>query len=372
MFKYVKKLSYPHTMIGPFYTAVRDFIQSRVYAFQTNMIATYDKSIQSIQQRKDEGIKRETHGSLYPAIVMTPTIVNVDKAGDLHWRYSNWFPTSATPIIPVVRFLDNTCFYFVTRRLAGSIDFKIYSDSYMELQDIQVIMTDAFNGFNKYIGIDAFHQMLILEDSLRCITENGEQILDWEGLHPGWFKKYVTSINKNKLYLPVKNVPCLKLASLADSSNFMGGSNLPNFSMTGTIEYELEVPNHFVLMSYGPIKEIDLKLEVSFIKGQYGEPFKDRVMFTDHKVTDADDKIDVIYAKNHFVENIELEQFKKLEYPHSAVLSWTPDVTVSKYLLKINDVEIDSSKYSFSEQTLVINEGPEIKEGKLSIVLYEY
>jgi hypothetical protein len=83
---------------------------------------------------------------------------------------------------------------------------------------------------------------------------------------------YFPGINKDKFYLPMHTVPFITLQSASDSSAFLGGDGLPDYSLQGTISFELEVPALLVLETAMRIIAVDATIGTTYAPDIIGMP----------------------------------------------------------------------------------------------------
>jgi hypothetical protein len=264
MEKYVGKIPFTHTAFGPFVNAVKHYINDFVYPFNYTVIGTLDKSIQMIHQRKsDPEIQRK--GLFSPILSLTTVISEMVPETDNIMRYINGHPFAAPYFYNPFIWKDDNELYIVTKRVYGRIDFKVFADSYMEAQDIYMNLTDGFRGINKWIYLQDIKTAVLLSDEVLTYTVDGTNpVFNWGDTIRD--TGMIRSIDHEKYYLPLKSKPCIRMESLADSSAFFGGQGLPEFTLSGSFGFEMELPSFYVLETDTQIKGIVVNIKPTTLK----------------------------------------------------------------------------------------------------------
>ncbi len=165
MGQFVKRIPFPHSSIGPFISCIKDYFNEWVYDFKFTVVGTYQKSIQLIEQKKNE-MMVEKMGALTPILSFTPQLVEPVIPVDLNWKYSNLHPYQVKwnqrPLIKS----GSTYFYVITRRMMGNIDMRIFCDSPMEMHDVYLSVLDAFRGLNKVSILPRIKQYLVVANEI--------------------------------------------------------------------------------------------------------------------------------------------------------------------------------------------------------------
>lgn len=273
-YKVARRITYPHTAIGPFFTALKQYLNKEVYNFQTNIIGTFDKAIQVIEQRRNEqaldplnedaAYATERYMAEEPILIITPTLKDPLPETDLPMKYLNWAPYQSVWFKTPILFPNSAMFNIVTRRIVGSCDIKVFSESTMEAHDIMMGFHDAFRGLNKWIPLTQFNQLLILNNNIRAMTEDGELVFNWE--ESTLSELLIPSINSTEYCLYTPTSPAVMLESITDASNFYGGTTMPSYALTGSIKFELEVPSMYVVETHAPITSIDLEIKTDYVE----------------------------------------------------------------------------------------------------------
>lgn len=235
---------YPSTAISTFLGEVKNLLQTKVYnKFKHVFIGSFNKAVMYLEQLKtDPNIVSE--GGMYnkkPMLVFTPTLEQPVEATDWLWNYTTMHPYMAYWNRPPIMFEDGTLLALTTRRMQGNIDLRILVDSYPEEHDIQLAFLNYFRGLNKIVPMNMITLKFILSDKIKMLTdENEEIVLDLK--HSNISHKLIKTTGKNEYVIPIAATPTLRLTSLSDSSNFYGGNDLAEYALSGSLQYELEIP----------------------------------------------------------------------------------------------------------------------------------
>jgi hypothetical protein len=257
-----KRIPYVHTAIGPFINAIKDYFTEWVYDdFQFAMVGSMDKAIQLIHQNKDDP-DMLLQGPHYPMIVLTPTITEQVKTMDLPHKYTTYHPYQSKWFQRPFVFQNGSALDIVSRRMTGTVEFKIFAESLMEIHDIQMGIIDAFRGLNKWMPIQHIKQFLVLEADIRLLTDEGLVFLDWS--ETDMSEDLIRSINANKYYMPVGTTPWVNLQNLSDASSFYGGTGFPEYALVGSLDFELELPVLYNIYTDLDITSIETQIGVSF------------------------------------------------------------------------------------------------------------
>lgn len=258
----VKQIPFPHESFGPFISCIKDYFNTWVYPFKYTVTGVYEKAIQVIEQKKTSG-DWEKQGTLSPLLVFTPQLTEPVQAVNLHWKYSNLHPYQVRwNQKPFLEYHGNL-FNIITRRMTGMIDFKVFCDSMMEMHDIYLAIIDGFRGLNKISILPRISQYLVVSDDIKLYVDEKEYIaIDWTESNIAL--KFFPGINKDKWYLPLNTKPQITLQSISDSSSFYGGDGLPDFSLQGTLGFEIELPVMMTVETHARIMHIDAEISTTY------------------------------------------------------------------------------------------------------------
>lgn len=235
---------YPSTAISTFLGEVKNLIQTKVYnKFKHVFIGSFNKAVMYLEQLKtDPTIVSE--GGMYtkkPMLVFTPTLEQPVEATDFLWNYTTMHPYMAYWNRPPIMFEDGTLLALTTRRMQGNIDLRILVDSYPEEHDIQLAFLNFFRGLNHTVPMNMITLKFILSDKIKMMTDDNQEIvLDLK--HSNISHKLIKTTGRHEYVIPIAATPALKLTSLSDSSNFYGGNDLAEYALSGSLQYELEIP----------------------------------------------------------------------------------------------------------------------------------
>jgi len=292
MGRIVQRIPFPHQSFGPFISCLKDYFNDVVHPFEYIVVGTYQKAIQLIEQHKNIDTLTK-HGTSAPVLVFTPQLTEPVTPLDFDWKYSNLSPFMAKyNQKPIFEYEDNI-FSIVTRRMSGTVDFKIFTASMMEMHDIYLDVLDAFRGLNRITIMSLVKQYLVISDTIRLYEDDHERLaINWEDTTMKDI--YFPGINKDKFYIPMKTIPFMTLQSVSDSSAFFGGDGLPEYSLQGSLTYELEVPVLIVLETQIALNGIDVDIGTTYAPDVTDEANHPGLEDSDHNPIIPGDDGDVI------------------------------------------------------------------------------
>lgn len=266
----VQRIPFPHQSIGPFISCLKNYFYEKVHPFNYVVTGTYQKAIQLIEQKKNQP-EITKMGNLSPILVFTPQLTEPVSNLDFDWKYSNLSPYLVRLNQQPIFEHNGNMLSVITRRMAGIVDFKVFCDSMMEMHDIYFNILDAFRGLNRITLINFVRQYLVVPSEITLFTDEHNTIaINWEDTTLN--NIYFPGINKDKFYLPMHTVPFITLQSASDSSAFLGGDGLPDYSLQGTISFELEVPALLVLETAMRIIAVDATIGTTYAPDIIGMP----------------------------------------------------------------------------------------------------
>ena len=258
------RLQYPHIALGSFARAFRDYIYYQVYrGFQGIIFGSYNRAIQSYLQRmKIDNTGDNLVDIGLPLFNYTFQIDNPDDKLDLPWRNTTYFPGAARVLYPSFYIDDDFELKVVYRRLKGTINMNIYCSSEAEQLDIQMLMYDGFRGLNTFSSAQ-IRAMTVLPDSLLFIDNHGRRIT--KALTSNKISKaFIPSINSTQYYIYNNITAILNLNSLSNSNNYYGGTGLPDYTLTGTVNFELDIPSYVMCLARTNYSGIEINLYTEY------------------------------------------------------------------------------------------------------------
>ena len=261
------KLPYPHIAIGSFARAFRDYIHYAVYSeFSALLFGSYNKSIQAHLQRKrfsdnDNGITGIPDIKL-PLFSYTMQIEGVDEKYDMPWRSTTYFPALSRVVYPSFYACEDFELKVIYRRLKGSISANIYCSSEAELLDIQLAFIDGFRGQNVYNQID-ITAMTILPKELFFIDIHGRRIS--KALTSNYItKSFIPAVNGTQYYIANNISALVNMQSITQASNYYGGSSLPEYTLNGSFNFEIEIPQYILALAKQEYDGIEIGMDVMY------------------------------------------------------------------------------------------------------------
>lgn len=260
------RIPYPHIALGSFAKSFRDYIHYSVYdGFQGIIFGAYNKSIQAYLQRKRYSDDNGNDGPVdfgLPIFSYTMQIDGTDEKLDLPWRSSTFFPGMARAVYPSFYEDDDFELKIVYRRLKGSITANIYCSSEAELLDIEMAFFDGFRGLNVFNQTN-ISAMTILPDNILFNDVNGNRIsriLKSDNIT----KSFIPAINNTKYYIPNNISAIINMSSLSHQSSYYGASALPEYNLSGTFNFEIEIPQYILCMAKPDFIGIEIGIDIAY------------------------------------------------------------------------------------------------------------
>ena len=260
------KLQYPHIALGSFARAFRDFIYYQVYqGFQGIIFGSYNRAIQSyIQRMKIDNTGDGLVDIGLPLFNYTIQIDNPDEKLDLPWRNTTYFPGVSRALFPSFYIDEDFELKVIYRRITGTINMNIYCSSEAEQLDIQMYMYDAFRGLNTYSSAQ-IRSMTVLPNNLLFIDLYGKRIS--KALTSNKIAKaFIPSINSTQYYIYNNISAILNMNSLSVNNNYYGGTGIPDFNLSGSLKFELDVPSYVLCLAKSKFVGIEINM---FAEYQY-------------------------------------------------------------------------------------------------------
>lgn len=262
--QYVARVGFPHTAMSSFYKSLTSYFKEYVYPFSNVVFASFHKAIKYISDlnNQEENI---TMGMLVPFITLSSTLGEPVKETAFLWKYGNLHPYQVNWFQDGIVFQDGHLVNVITNRFSGTVEFNVFAESQMEIQDIMLNIHDSFRGFNKWTPMLHMESFFVMDKNIILKTINGNEIFDWNST--SLKKDFIPGINSEKYYYPTYSNPQVMLNSMSDSSSFYGGSGLPEYSLNGSLTFEIEIPTLITLSTFIDVKSVSAGIGVeSFVK----------------------------------------------------------------------------------------------------------
>lgn len=256
------QVPYPSKAIGDFLGEVGTLLQTKVYnKFKHVIIGSFNKAVLYLEQLNNDPNVTSEHGMYkdLPMMIYTPNLEEPVPQTDFLWNYPETHPYMASWNRPPIKFVDGSMLTMTTRRMQGNIDIRIFVDSQPEEHDIQMSFLNFFRGLNTVVPLNNITLEFCLSDKIKMLTDkNDEIVLDL--LDSNISHKLVKATNQYEYMIPISAVPLLRLTSLSDASTFYGGTDFAEFALSGSLQYELEIPSVLTLQADVDIRHIEFNI----------------------------------------------------------------------------------------------------------------
>jgi len=256
-----------HNVFGHFYKDTLNWLSTIYPRFQYKVLGTYEKSVEYIDKMCQFG--RETDKPLFPALILNPTgdfmPADAIAGGRQLWRYPFLSPAFIKRVYDPIYQDQNIIVTPGFMRIKGDMEFIMLFSSFYEYCDVRMFLFNTFGGLDRIIYPLFYNSFIILPQEFLDYEYYNEYTglkykIDWTTA--SGYQYLVKTIAQDKLVVPLRIKPQYSLVSLSDASTRYGGSdNLPEWKLTGTMNFEIELPNYMVLESDYLSEKISLNIE---------------------------------------------------------------------------------------------------------------
>lgn len=256
------RIKYPHIALGSFARAFRDYIHYGVYdKFNGIVFGNYNKAIQNYLQAARANESGVIDIAL-PIFSYTFQIDGIDEKTDMPWRSTTFLPGISRGIYDSFYKDKDFELKVIYRRLKGTINSNIYCSSEAELLDIQMAFFDGFRGLNVF-NKTAIRAMTILPKEIVFTDYMGRTI--GRSLTGNMITKaFVPSVNSDQYYIYNDINAIINMGSISQSSNYYGGSSLPDYNLTASFNFEIDIPQYIMCLALEDYVSIDINIDVSY------------------------------------------------------------------------------------------------------------
>ena len=261
------KTEYPHTIFGGIINSFAEYLKDNVFQrANTVTISTYSKTIQRFKNRKLGG---EGFSPKFPFLVIDPMydFQPEQYAGKfLHQFFNKRLKFGAKLYEPVLYSDDHFELHPMLNRYKGSIEATLWCGSVSELMDMRMDVFQRFNGVGRVIYPKYVECLAVLPDALQTTyvtdPETGERVYMDLDSDPFIEEIMIKSIGKPKYTIPFGLKPWFILNDVSDGSDkYGGGDSIADHRMTVSIDWECNIPTHFILIKKS-LPEPLLKIEL--------------------------------------------------------------------------------------------------------------
>lgn len=254
-----------HNVLADFYKDMLDYFADYLYPRfgAWRVVGTYTKAIEYLL--KQIQYDREIDMPMIPAIILNPSgdFVMDETYGMMMWRYPNLMPGFMTRIFEPIYQDENVKINVGFSRLKGEVEFLTLYDSYYEYADTRIFLNLIFGGLNRYIYPRYFNSFIILPSEIYDYEyKNPVTGQDYTIHIPHTYNKLVKTTNKDEVVYPCTILPRFKMTNMSDASTKFGGiDRLPDWRLTFSVEYEIEIPTFLVLQTDYLVEKINLDIK---------------------------------------------------------------------------------------------------------------
>ncbi len=329
-----------HNVFVSFFEDMMEYMKYLYPRFQYTVFGTYDKAVEYLNKRAQ--YCRETDKPFLPALVLNPSgdfdIADGIAGGRQLWRFPNLAWGFGRHLFDPIYQDKNIQVWVSFIRIKGEIEFLALLNSFYEYTDVRMLLLNIFGGRDRIIEPNFFTSFIILPEELVNYTYTNEYTgltygIDWFGA--GARIELVKTTGKNEVVVPCRISPQISLVSLGDASTRYGGTDkLADWRMSGTINYEVELPNFIVLEGDYLVEHVDVEL-------RYGSAFS---AYTTYDVPVNRQRVEYTLNWPGLEEttdsriDLTLDSTSLCEVTHTADL-----VFKTRYFHNVTEAEVDST-----------------------------
>jgi hypothetical protein len=241
-----------HNVFGNFVKDTMDYFADYLYPrFQWQVVGTYDKAVE--YYNKHVLYNRETDQPQLPGLILDPSgDFGLDETyGKMFYRFPNLAPGQAKYVYNPIYQDQHVLMTVAFNRFIGELNFIGLMSSFYEYYDMRVFLNLIFGGQDRIIHPRWFTSFIIIPPEIQNYRyQNDATGLTYRLNIENSYDKLVRTTNTNELVYPCTIKPLYKLTGMSDSSTRLGGTtNLPDWKLSFTVSYEIELPTWIILES---------------------------------------------------------------------------------------------------------------------------
>lgn len=330
------RVEFIHNSMADFYKQILEYFSTYLYPrFEWKVITTYEKAVEYLSKKDQYG--RETDQPNLPALVLSPSgDFNIDESyGKFLWRFPNLFPGLLKRMMVPIYQDSNVIMNVGFSRFVGDAELTALFASFYEYMDLRVYINLMFGGPNRWIYPFWLNSFIILPSEVYNFHYDNEYTGESYDVHiPGLINKLIKTTNRNEVCFPFRVLPRFKMTGNTDASTRLGGADkLPDWRLTWTIEYEIDIPTFLIV-------ESDYLAETFTVNIKYGSYYTINNAENNNEpvVTDA---LETEYYRDYHLAD---ETASTLIYPEEAELIRKDEKTMKiRYYHIVSKVEADST-----------------------------
>jgi hypothetical protein len=347
--RYTFRISFPHTSLGPVYKEIERYVNTYCFKMRTNIMGTFDKSLQQIQQARTD-VGAESLGAEEPIFMYSPQLQDMVKEVDLPRSFMNEHPLMTSHFQKRMFYEDGTFINYIPNRMVVSCPFKVFTESKIQVDDMFMSFNNVFRNKNKWLWLEDVIQWVLIPNELKMQQHEGELAFDFKKAFMG--TAVIPSLNSEWNYLPLTTTPWIKMTSLSDSSNFYGGTGLPEYSLSGNFELEVEIPVGLIINTRFSISGINYVVNPDI-------EYCDDDDYTDRPV---EGELGMIEKEEPTEEDRPEGDVVEMRYC-SKYLFWSEDFPEDKKPFLLKDIKFDLHTHPF----IVLLNGIEVRRSNYEI-----
>lgn len=243
-------IMFVHGVLADFYKQVLDYFSKYLYPrFDWTVVNVFDKAVEYINKTDKYG--RKTDQPMLPALTIIPSgdFVIDDPYGKMLWRFPNLSPGLIKRLSRPIYQDENVLVNIGFSRFRGELELLALLGSFYEYMDLKVYLNLIFGGTERYIYPFVLNSHVILPTEVYDYRYSNEYTGNEYKIDiPTIINKLIKTTNSEEVVYPFDITPRFKLLGTSDVSTRLGGSDrLPDWRLTFTLEYMIEIPTFIII-----------------------------------------------------------------------------------------------------------------------------
>jgi len=267
-----------HSVYAEFFSDMLEYFKWTYPRFEYTVIGTYHKAVEYIT-KKIELNQREGDMPNRTSLILNPTgefgIADANAGGRQLWRFPNLAPGFTFKLFDPIYKDANVEITPGFQRMKGEIELIMLIESFYEYCDLRMYFLNLFGGLERIIEPQFFTSFIVIPEELINFQYDNEYtgesyVLDWASA--GAYQHVVQTTAKEELVVPINVKPQISLASISDASTRYGGADrLPDWRLSATINYEIELPVWLILKTDYLVENINLNIRYGSTYSAYND-----------------------------------------------------------------------------------------------------
>lgn len=283
--------------------------------FKTVVMGGYDKAVREIRSHFKDGKQPEV--PVLPAISLNPLgDISMDPRFMQLWRVPSIGSDLAGLYLNDLIYEDrNFGFALIHNRFIGNFEVIIYCQSAYEYMDFFTQTLLWFhNGGGRVVRPGLIKTNCILPEE---IVKGAYENEDWAS--SGLTRKFIRQMNENGFIYPVVIAPQIKLSSVSNASTVYGDSDVSEYKLQITVEYDIDLPTHILVRNDAMPMIQDLVIRTNDSEMVYHHVYTPE----DKTVADIEEEWYKRSYNSYYFARLEKDEYFNLIYDYESLAKFT-------------------------------------------------